>query len=98
MSDATIDIILQKLDEMEKMFNNRTASDRIFLNKEQAAELLNISVRTLERLGTAGTLKPRKVGSRSLYHIDDLNNFANNCPYDYETVLKNKGVKFSILK
>lgn len=98
MSDAVIDIILAKLDEMEKMLNNKPALDKIFFNKEQAAEILNISIRTLERLSSSGTLKPRKVGTRSLYHIDDLNRFAKNCPYDYEKALKNLGVKITISK
>ncbi|HKR30413.1 MAG TPA: helix-turn-helix domain-containing protein [Terriglobales bacterium] len=52
------------------------------IDPSQAAEILGVSVHTLERWRCSGryALRYRKVGRRILYHADDLRAFLNREP------------------
>jgi excisionase family DNA binding protein len=50
--------------------------ERIFVSKKSAAEMLSISVRTLENLISAGELPAKRIGSRVVLSRRALKNFA----------------------
>ena len=51
-------------------------SEAILLGKTETARLLGVSARTVDNLVSAGELRVRKIGRRSLYSRRELENFA----------------------
>ena len=56
------------------------ATPPLLLTIDQAAELLNLSPRTLRRLTAAGRIRCRKIGSSTRYLVADLQEFAIGLP------------------
>lgn len=52
------------------------AMEQLLLSREKAAEALNISTDTLDRLASAGQIKRLKIGAKTCYHIDEVSRFA----------------------
>lgn len=50
--------------------------EQLLLSRERAAEALNISVDTLDRLANAGQIKRLKIGTRTCFHADEVSRFA----------------------
>jgi hypothetical protein len=70
--------------------------EQLLYNVEDTSEILGISRATLYRLKKSRQLMPRKIGNRTLYHIDDLKDFAKEQTVDAESILKNMGVKIKL--
>jgi hypothetical protein len=70
-------------------------AEKLLYDVKEAAELLDISRSGIYRLKETKQLLPRKLGGRTVYHIDDLRRFAEGLPMDVEASLKAKGVKIS---
>jgi len=49
------------------------------LSREQAAAYLNISLSQLEKFQQQGLLKPKKLGRRTMFVKENLDDFAQNC-------------------
>jgi predicted DNA-binding transcriptional regulator AlpA len=70
----------------------------VLFNAEETIKMLKVSIATLYRLKKNQKLVPRKIGSRSLYHIDDIKDFIDNKTVNTENaeaLLKNLGVKIT---
>ena len=52
------------------------AMEQLLLSREKAAEALNISTDTLDRLASAGQIKRLKIGSKTCYHMEEVKRFA----------------------
>ena len=52
----------------------------IAMSIAKAAEYTGLSVSTLIRAARAGRLRPRKIGARTLYLLDDLRALIENAP------------------
>lgn len=55
-------------------------SDEILVNKAEAARRLSVSVRQIEVLQSEGLLAARKLGSRTLIPVAELERFAEALP------------------
>ena len=53
--------------------------ERILFNSKETATLLGISERFVRKLDVEGLLRASRIGSRKLYHIDDIRSYADSC-------------------
>lgn len=51
-------------------------SFKVFLSEREAMEALSIGRSLLRRMWAEGRIKPTKVGRRLLFHVDEVNRFA----------------------
>ena len=65
-----------KEDKAEVTATERMLLNRILIGRLDAAELLSVSVRTIDHLVSAGKLRPKRCGSRVLFARSELETFA----------------------
>jgi excisionase family DNA binding protein len=56
------------------------ATDKLFVGRDTAAELLDVSTRTIDDAIRAGELQAHRVGRRVLIRREDLIQFAERVP------------------
>jgi excisionase family DNA binding protein len=67
-----------KVDNIEKMLGNLpTTRQKEYISNEEARDLLNVSLRTLQSKRDEGVLPFIKHGRRILYKYSDLQNYLN---------------------
>lgn len=54
--------------------------EKLTVTVQEAGKLTGLSRTTLYKLFSAGKLKPRKVGKRTLILVDELETFVNGLP------------------
>lgn len=59
-----------------------TPTDRILVDKPEAARMLSISVRQIDEARRRGDLAAKKHGTKVLFHVDELQRFADALPSD----------------
>ena len=57
-------------------------TDRILVDKADAARMLSISEREVDRARHRGDLAAKKCGTKLLFHVDELRRFAAALPAD----------------
>lgn len=70
----TIGEKLDRLHDALQSIPHEKAADRL-LNREEAADRLRISTRTLDDMAAAGEIQPVRIRGRVLYHPDTLDAF-----------------------
>ena len=53
--------------------------ERILFNSKETATLLGISERFVRKLDADGFLRASRIGTRKLYHIEDIRAYADSC-------------------
>lgn len=59
--------LLKEILKELKQLRNSIASPKAFLSKQEVAEMLDISISTVDRLTQKGVLKHKKIGNRTVY-------------------------------
>jgi len=67
---ATVQSIQEQLDEL-----GSSDGEEMLLTREEAADRLRVSTRTLDDLEASGRLQATRIGRRVLYHADALDAF-----------------------
>ena len=70
----------QRQGSMMKKNDDEEKESRTLYTRAQAADWLGISLRTLDGLSLRGELTTRKLGGGSVFHIADLEAFADSLP------------------
>lgn len=52
------------------------SNEKLLYSRREAAETLNVSVVTIDRLAKRGEILPRKIGRRVTYFASELRRFA----------------------
>lgn len=69
--------------------SSRTPYPPAGFNRDDAAEYLSVSVRTLDDIQATGNLIPKRLGARRVYLREDLEEFLRQLP-DWERQAKSK--------
>jgi len=75
--------------QIKELNETNLAIQEKWLNSEEAAEFLDVSVRTLLRIRSKGKLAYSKVGQRARYKKSDLIKYLNNHYFSTDNI-KNK--------
>lgn len=70
-----IELLHKKAD---KLLPNQTGKNLKLLDNQDLCQLLNINKRTLQRYRSKGTLKYLRVGGKTFYTTDHINEFIRN--------------------
>lgn len=62
--------------------------EQLLLSREKAAEALNISTDTLDRLAGAGQIKRLKIGAKTCYHMEEVKRFVAELAHVGSVALK----------
>lgn len=67
-----IELLHQKID---KLLSAKTEKDIKLFDNQDLCQLLNVDKRTLQRYRSKGTLKYLRIGGKTFYTIENLNEF-----------------------
>ena len=73
-----IELLHQKTD---KLVPNQTDEELKLLDKQDLCQLFNVNKRTLQRYRSKGTLKYLRVGGKTFYTTEQVNDFIKNKDY-----------------
>jgi len=70
-----IELLHQKID---KLLSAKTEKDIKLFDNQDLCQLLNVDKRTLQRYRSKGTLKYLRIGGKTFYTIENLNEFIKH--------------------
>jgi hypothetical protein len=73
-----IELLHKKAD---KLIPDQTGKSLKLLDNQDLCQLLNINKRTLQRYRSKGTLKYLRIGGKTFYTADQVNDFIKNSDY-----------------
>lgn len=76
------DLLISRMEDLIEQMGKPTPDGPILYTREGAAAKLSISVPELDKLRAARKIVARKQGRKVLFHIDELNRYAQALPTD----------------
>ena len=83
--ESYMERILEQIDLLHKKANqlipNQSDKNLKLLDNQDLCQLLNVNKRTLQRYRSKGTLKYLRIGGKTFYTADQVNNFLRQSDF-----------------
>jgi len=80
--EAYTESVLEQLDllhkKIDKLMSDKTENNIKLFDNQDLCQLLNVDKRTLQRYRSKGTLKYLRIGGKTFYTIENLNEFIKH--------------------
>jgi helix-turn-helix protein len=80
--ETYMESLLERIDllhkKMDKLLSNKKDDELKLLDNQDLCQLLNVNKRTLQRYRSKGILKYLRVGGKTFYTVDHVNEFIKH--------------------